>query len=117
MQYLLMLYVRENDWPKMTPEQQQQGVAAYMAYAQALQQAGAFKGSYRLQPSTAGTTIRMVDGKQQILDGPYAESKEQLGGYFLIEAENLDAAISWGARCPAASHGVVEVRPIWSMPA
>jgi len=115
MQYLLMAYVREGDWPKLTKEQQEQGAAAYMAYAQALQQAGALKGSNRLQPTTAATTIRLVDGKPQVLDGPYADSKEQLGGYFLIEAADLDGAISWASRCPAVGHGVVEVRPIWGM--
>lgn len=117
MQYLLMAYVRESDWPKMTKAEQEEGMAAYMAYAQALQQAGALKGSNRLQPTATATTVRLANGKPQVLDGPYAESKEQLGGYFLIEAENLDAAISWAARCPAAGHGAVEVRPLWSMPA
>jgi len=117
MQYLLMTYVRESDWPKMTKEQQERGAAAYMAFGQALQQAGAMKGSNRLQPTSSATTVRVADGKTQVIDGPYADSKEQLGDYFLIEAENLDAAIAWAARCPAAGHGAVEVRPVWSMAA
>jgi hypothetical protein len=117
MQYLLMAYVEENQWLKMTPDQQQQGIAAYMAYTEALVASGAFKGSNRLRPTATATTVRNVDGKPQVLDGPYADTKEQLGGYFLIEAPNLDAALSWAARCPAASHGVVEVRPLWDMPA
>src|SRR5262249_11122181 len=64
--------------------------------------------------STA-TTVRISDGKAQVLDGPYADTKEQLGGYFLIDVADLDAALAWAARCPGASHGVVEVRPVWSM--
>ena len=59
--------------------------------------------------------MRLADRKPQVLDGPYIDSKEQLGGYYLIEAPDLDAAISWAARCPGASHGTVEVRPIWAM--
>jgi hypothetical protein len=113
MEYLLMLYVKEADWPKMTPAQQQQGMAAYMAYTEALTKAGAFKASGRLQPSSTATTVRVSDGKPQVLDGPFADSKEQLGGYYLIEAADLDAALSWASRCPAAGHGAVEVRPLW----
>jgi hypothetical protein len=117
MQYLLMTYVNENGWSKMTPAEQQQGAAAYMAYGEALKKAGALVGSNRLQPTSTATTVRIANSKSQVLDGPYVDSKEQLGGYFLIDVKDLDAAISWAARCPAAGHGVVEVRPIWSMPA
>jgi hypothetical protein len=116
MQYLLMLYGEESGWDKLTKTQQEQGVAAFTAYTEALAKAGALRGSNRLQPSSAATTVRMVDGKSQVLDGPYADSKEQLGGYYLIEAADLDAAISWAARCPGASYGIVEVRPVWAMP-
>ena len=115
MQYLLMLYVDEGGWPKLTKAQQEQGTAAYMAYMEALKKAGAFVGTNRLQPTTVATTVREVNGKTQVLDGPYAESKEQLGGYVLIDVPDLDAALSWAARCPAVNHGVVEVRPIWDM--
>ncbi|MDQ1694054.1 MAG: hypothetical protein QOH85_1589 [Acidobacteriaceae bacterium] len=116
MQYLLILYSDEAGWSHMTEAQQQQGMAAYMAYTEALKKAGALKGSNRLQPIASATTVRINDGKQQVLDGPYADSKEQLGGYYLIEAPDLDAAIAWAARCPGAGHGVVEVRPVWEMP-
>ena len=114
MQYLLMLYVNENGWTDLTPAQQQQGVAAYRAYTEALQQSGALRGSNRLQPTSAATTVRAVAGKAQVLDGPYAESKEQLGGYYLIDVADLDAAIAWANRCPTVNHGVVEVRPVWT---
>jgi hypothetical protein len=92
-------------------------MAAYTAYTEALKKAGVLKSSNRLQPSSAATTVRMANGKPQVLDGPYVESKEQIGGYYLIDVADLDAAISWASRCPGAGHGVVEVRPIWSMPA
>jgi hypothetical protein len=115
MQYLLMLYSNENAWGTMTKTQQEQGIAAYGAYTQALIEAGAMKGSNRLRPTSDATTVRVADGKSQVLDGPYADSKEQLGGYYLIDVPDLDAAISWASRCPGASHGSIEVRPVWTM--
>jgi hypothetical protein len=115
MQYLLALYLDESGWGRMTPEQQQQGTAAYMAYTEALKSAGALVGSNRLQPSPTATTLRTNNGKTQVLDGPFAESKEQLAGYYLIDVPNLDAAMQWAGRCPAAQHGIVEVRAIWAM--
>ena len=115
MEYMLMVYVNEAGWPQMTKAQQEQGMAAYMAYTEALAKAGVLKGNNRLGPSAAATTVRIADGKTQVLDGPYTESKEQLGGYYLIDVPNLDAAISWAARCPGAGHGVVEVRAIPAM--
>jgi hypothetical protein len=115
MKYMLMTYVNEAGWTHLTKDEQEQGVAAYMAYSEALTKAGVLTSSNRLQPSSAATTVRIADGKSQVLDGPYVDSKEQLGGYFLIDVPDLDAALSWAARCPGASHGVVEVRPLWSM--
>jgi len=115
MQYLLMLYVNEAGWPKLTKAEQEQGTAAYMAYTEALNKAGVLKGTNRLKPSSAATTVRLANGKTHVLDGPYAEAKEQLGGYYLIDVADLDAALSWAARCPTTGHGVVEVRPIWAM--
>jgi hypothetical protein len=115
MQYLLMAYVDETGWPKLSKGEQEQGIAAYAAYSEALKTSGVMKGSNRLQPTSVATTVRSTNGKSQVLDGPYADSKEQLGGYFLIDVPDLDAALSWASRCPASQHGVVEVRPIWSM--
>jgi hypothetical protein len=115
MQYLLALYVDESGWGKMTPEQQQQGTASYMAYTEALKAAGALVNSNRLRPSATATTLRTTSGKTQVLDGPFADSKEQLAGYYLIDVSDLDAAMSWAGRCPAAQHGIVEVRAIWAM--
>jgi hypothetical protein len=116
MQYLLLIYSEEDGWGKLTQEQQQQGIAAYQAFGEALTKAGALKGSNRLASTRAATTVRVKDGKQHVLDGPYADSKEQLAGYFLIDVPDLDSAISWAARCPASSHGIVEVRPLWQYP-
>jgi hypothetical protein len=117
MQYILMTYVQEDGWTRLTPAEQQQGMAAYMAYAEALTKAGVLKGTNRLGPSATATTVRVVNGKPQVLDGPYADSKEQFGGYFIIDVPDLDAAISWAVRCPATGHGVVEVRPLVGTPA
>jgi hypothetical protein len=90
-------------------------IAAYGAYTEAVTKAGILAGSNRLRPTSDATTVRVANGKTQVLDGPYAETKEQLGGYYMIDVPDLDAALSWAARCPAASHGLVEVRPIWTM--
>ena len=117
MQYLLMLYTDEGGWSKLTKAQQVEEVAAYRAYTDALQKAGVHKGSNRLQPTSSATTVRVTNDKSKVLDGPYIESKEQIAGYYLIDVPDLDSAMSWAARCPAASHGVVEVRPVWAMPA
>jgi hypothetical protein len=112
MQHLLMIYVQEGGWHALTPAAQQEGMAAYKAYTEALTRAGVLKGSQRLGASAQAATVRLVDGKLQVLDGPYAESKEQVGGYFLIDVPDLDAAIAWAARCPGASHGIIEVRQV-----
>ena len=85
------------------------------AYSEALTKAGALVAGDRLQHTHTATTVRVEGGKTQVLNGPYAETREQLGGYYIVEAADLDAALSWAARCPGASHGAVEVRPIWSM--
>ncbi|HUD25729.1 MAG TPA: YciI family protein [Burkholderiaceae bacterium] len=89
--------------------------AAYMAYTEAMQKAGVLVGSNRLRPTSEATTVRAPGGKQSVLNGPFAETKEQLAGYYLIEAPHLDAALSWAARCPGSQHGAIEVRPVWVM--
>jgi hypothetical protein len=115
MQYLLMVYSNESATQPLTEAQGQEMMAAYGAYGEALRKAGAYVGSNRLKPSSTATTVRLSGGKTEVLNGPYAEVKEQLGGYYLIEVADLDAAISWAARCPGASHGRMEVRPVWQM--
>ena len=89
-------------------------MAAYIAYSEALSKAGALIGTNRLQPNSTATTVRITDGKTQVLEGSYTDTKEQLGGLYIIDVPDLDAALSWAARCPTAGHGVVEVRPLMS---
>jgi hypothetical protein len=108
-----MLYSSETEWNSMTPTEQRDGVAAYTAYTQALTKAGVLKDANRLQDSVAASTVRVKNGKSLVLDGPFAESKEQLGGYYLIDVADREAALAWAAKCPGANHGVVEVRPLW----
>ena len=115
MQYMLLIHSDEAGWDKMSKTEQQQGLAAYMAYGEALKAAGALVSSERLQNSHVSSTVRVKDGKTKVLNGPYAESKEQLGGFYIVEAKDLDGALAWAAKCPGAYHGTIEVRPIWSM--
>ena len=115
MQYLLLIYSDESRWATMTPADGQQMSQAFGAYTEALKAAGALVGGERLRPTASATTVRVRDGKQQVLNGPYAETKEQLAGYYLVEAKDLDDALGWAARCPGASYGSMEVRPIWPM--
>ena len=115
MQYLLAIYGNERTAESTPREQTTEIVNAYMAYTKALQDAKVLVGSNRLRPTSAATTVRTVDGQTKVLDGPFAETKEQLGGYYLIDVSDLDAALSWAKRCPAARYGTIEVRPIWVM--
>src|SRR5262249_40422542 len=111
----LLLYANEKAILSASKEETAQRMAAYASYIEAMKKAGAFVGANRLQPTSTATTVRAPNGKSSVLDGPYAETKEQLRGYFLIEAPDLDAALSWAARCPGAGHGAIEVRPVWMM--
>lgn len=115
MQYLLMIYANETALQNAPKEASSQMMAAYMAYTEAMKKAGVLVGSNRLRPTSDATTVRVPSGKRTVLNGPFAETKEQLGGYYLIEAPDLDAALSWAERCPGAQHGAIEVRPVWTM--
>ena len=115
MKYMLLIYSNEGQMAGQTAPESDKVLAAYGAYAEAMAKAGVIVGGDRLRPSDASTTVKVANGKTQVLNGPYAESREQLGGYFMIDVPDLDAAISWASRCPGASHGTVEVRPIWAM--
>jgi hypothetical protein len=110
--YILMDYVNEAGWPKLTDTEKVHWLGAYMAYIEAMNKAGVLKTGAGLQPTSTATTVRTVNGKTQVLDGPYAETKEQFAGFHIIEVANLDAALSWAVRCPTSLHGVVEVRPV-----
>lgn len=115
MQYLLINYVTETGYDALSPDEIARWLGAYHAYVEAMAQAGVLVSHNGLQPTSTATTVRVVDGKTQVLDGPFAETKEQFGGYHLIDVPDLDAAITWAARCPTALHGKVEVRPIQNM--
>ena len=115
MQYMLLIYSNEAGMQAASKAEGEQMMAAYGAYGEAMKKAGVIRGGDRLHPSTSATTVRVTDGKSKVLNGPYAETKEQLGGYFMIDVPDLDTALTWAARCPGASHGVVEVRPLWPM--
>jgi len=113
MKYMLMIYRDEQAFePGRTSGDHS---APYMAYAQSLAKAGVMVGGERLQPVSTASTVRVTEAGTKVLDGPYADTKEQLGGFYLIEVPDLDAALQWAARCPGASQGSVEVRPLWTM--
>jgi hypothetical protein len=115
MQYLLMIYGDERAMLNATPDTGSRILAAYGAYTEAMKQAKVYIGGNRLKPTTTASAVRVRDGKTKVQDGPFAETKEQLGGYYLIEAPNLDEALQWAAKCPGAQHGTIEVRAIWQM--
>ena len=115
MQYMLLIYGNEAGMLAASKEAATQMTAAYMAYTEAMKKAGVLVGANRLRPTGSATSVRVADGKTNVLDGPYAETKEQLGGYYMIDVPDLDAALAWAARCPGAGYGTIEVRPIWEM--
>jgi hypothetical protein len=109
---MLLDYVGEGGWPKLSRAEQERWLGAYRAYMEAMEKAGVLQASGGLKPTATATTVRIRDGKTQVLDGPYADTREQLGGYHVIDVADLDAALAWAARSPTALHGVVEVRPL-----
>ncbi len=115
MQYILLIYGNEDGMKTMSQADGEQMHAAYGAYTQALIKAGVMKAGDQLKPSSTATTVRIEGGKTKVLDGPYAETKEQLAGYYIIDVPDADAALSWAAKCPGASMGTMEVRPIVMM--
>ncbi|MCP3385147.1 MULTISPECIES: YciI family protein [unclassified Bradyrhizobium] len=112
MQYLLLIYRNEAQQGQMAPADYQKLLAEYSAYTQSIVQSGHFKAGDGLQPTKTATTVRVRDGKTLATDGPFAETREQLGGYYLVEARDLDAAIELAARIPGAREGSIEVRPV-----
>jgi hypothetical protein len=112
MQYLLMIYRNEAELGTMTPADRKNMTAEYGVFTQSIIQSGHFKAGDGLQPTSTATTVRVREGKTLTTDGPFAETREQLGGYYLVEAKNLDAAIEIAARIPGAKTGSIEVRPV-----
>jgi hypothetical protein len=112
MQYLLLIYRNEAEIGKMGPAERKQVTTDYGAFTQSIVQSGHFKAGDGLQPTTTATTVRVRDGKMLTTDGPFAETREQLGGYYLVEAKDLDTALGIAARIPCAKSGSIEVRPV-----
>ncbi|HEX9466037.1 MAG TPA: YciI family protein [Alphaproteobacteria bacterium] len=116
MKYMLLIYTNES-----ALEAARKSVAgneilpAYVAYTKAMKESGAYVAGERLRPSSSATTVRIENGRNKVLNGPYAETREQLGGYYIIDVPDLDAALSWAARCPGAQYGALEVRPVFEM--
>jgi len=112
MQYLLLIYSNEADEPKMGTPAAEQHFKDYMDFSADVQERGLMLGGNALQSVSTATTVRMRDGKAQTTDGPFAETKEQLGGYYLLDCKDLDEAIECASRIPSARFGSVEIRPI-----
>lgn len=116
MRYMLLIVGDADLVAAAKAEDMQALMGAFMAYTKAMREAGVYVAGDPLKPAPTASTVRLKDGKAQVLDGPYAESREQLGGYFLIEAPDKAAALDWAARCPGVRYGAVEVREIQVIP-
>ncbi|MEO8056895.1 MAG: YciI family protein [Burkholderiales bacterium] len=115
MKYLLMIHGDESKMNSVPADTASAMTQAHMAYAETLAKAGAMQGGERLRPTSDATSVRVRNGKTEVLNGPYAETREQLGSYYVIDVADRETALSWAARCPSASQGTIEVRPIWEM--
>lgn len=117
MQYLLLIYDKESDWGKLGDAEQGAMMKEYRELTKSITQSGHYRAGSQLHPVSKATTVRVRDGKKLVTDGPFAETKEQLGGYYLIEAKDLDDAVAIAARVPSARFGSIEVRPLVQHPA
>jgi hypothetical protein len=112
MQYLLLIYDEEKKWGSFPEAERTHLTAEYRDFTASVKKSGHFKAGDALQPTTTATSVRVRDGKTMTTDGPFAETREQLGGYYLVEARDLDEAIAIAARIPSARFGTIEIRPI-----
>jgi hypothetical protein len=112
MQYLLLIYDKESDWGKLSEAEQGAMMKEYQEFGKSINQSGHYRAGSQLHSVSKATTVRVRDGKKLITDGPFAETKEQLGGYYLIDAKDLDDALAIAARVPSARFGSIEVRPL-----
>lgn len=115
MKYMLLIYTSEDYYSTLDEAQMGELMGAYQKFTEDVESAGALLESYRLQPVANATTVRVRQDDRTATDGPFAETKEQLGGYYLIEAADLDAAMKWAEQIPSAKYGSIEVRPVWEM--
>ena len=116
MQYMLLIYENEQNWTKLSQAEAGAIMGEYGTFTQDIAKSGHYKAGAPLQPTKTATTVRVRDGKRQTTDGPFAETREHLGGYYLVDAKDLDEAISIAERIPAARTGSIEVRPIMPLP-
>lgn len=112
MQYICLIYTSEAEDAKMSKAEQEANMGSYWGFTEAVNKAGVNKGGDALMPTSMATTVRVRDGKTIATDGPFAETKEQLGGYYILDCANLDEAIEWAAKIPGAAVGSIEVRPV-----
>jgi len=112
MQYLLLIYGYEKAMTDMPKEAMDASMGEYVAYTEALEKSGLMRAGEALHPTSSATTVRVQNGKQVTTHGPFAETKEQLGGFYMLDCKNLDEAIEWAAKCPGARYGSIEVRPV-----
>ena len=112
MKYMLLIYLEENSWQSLTEAERQAVYAEYRQFSQDIASSGHYISGSELHPVSMATSVRVRNGEQLTTDGPFAETKEQLGGYYLIDAANLDEAIALAARIPSAKVGTIEVRPL-----
>src|SRR5438270_13536906 len=115
MRYALLICSDETAMEAMSPEEAQASTAKYVAWGEEMGKRGLLQGGERLRPTADATTVQVRDGEVLTSDGPFAETKEQIGGYFVVDCKNLDEAIDAAAKLPGASNGTIEVRPIWEM--
>ena len=112
MRYVMLIYEREAEWASMSEEEQGKVFAEYMAFTDSIRKSGNYINGEALQPTAAASTVRVREGRAKTTDGPFAETKEQLGGLYLVEAKDLDEALAIAGRMPGARYGSVEVRPV-----
>ncbi len=115
MKYMLLINSDETYYTKISEQEMGELMGAYGAFHQEVEKAGVYVASHRLHPTQTATTVRVRDRETLTTDGPFAETKEQFGGYYVIEVKDLDEAIGWAAKIPTAKYGSVEVRPVWEM--
>ena len=112
MKYMLLLFGDESSWEGLSEDQVMEVTEAYGKYSEDLEAAGAFVSGEGLQPSSTATTLRMSGGERLLTDGPFAESKEQVGGFYVLDCKDLDEALEWAEKCPASQDGTIEIRPV-----
>jgi hypothetical protein len=112
MKYMLLIHDTENGWGALSDDERQQIMADYRRFTEEIRASGHFRAGSQLQPTSTATTVRVRSGKRLVTDGPFAETREQLGGYYLVEARDLDEAIGLAERLPSAKMGTIEIRPL-----